>query len=130
MDNIQESYQFFSKSQYKKWATWKEGDFIIGEYAGETVDPTYDKPVYNFILFASQFQDGTQLKTGELMSLNHNGSIERGMERYAVGDVVKVEYLGVEKLTEGKYKGKDSHRVRVVKGIPKKRAVESSDVPL
>lgn len=64
---------------------------------------TTEKPKFDYV-----FED----KDG-LVTLNGTGHIDYGMDRAAIGDVVKVVYIGSEVMKKGANAGKLAHKVDV-----------------
>jgi len=97
------------KKAYKAWAKWEHGDFIVGKFLQST--PGYkkseEKRNYEFELLETSFDD---VKVGETFVLNHNGLLAYHMDsRVNEGDIVKVEYTGMEAMEDGSM----AHQVEV-----------------
>lgn len=109
------------KAVYRKWSEWEVGDILIGTFKGTQVDG-YDKDNYLVEVEDAQFADKKAAKKlmvvgddGEkvIIGLNHTGKLANAMKSAEVGDVIQVEYKGMEKMTKGKFKGKDVHDMEV-----------------
>lgn len=104
---------------YKRWGDWSQGDYIIGEYLGTKIDPTYNKEVYmvkleTVSLSSPVTSQGGGIKEGMTIGLNHCGGLAVRMSEVKIGDCIELIYNGTEELPSGhKYKGKDAHQFEV-----------------
>lgn len=103
---------------FKKWADWAIGDFIVGEFVGQSTD-NYGNACFHIKLESVEMQEptdykGNELVPGKVMGLNSCGSLEYKMGEVDVGTILEIEYEGTEVLPENhKFKGKDCHQVKV-----------------
>lgn len=109
------------KAVYRKWSDWETGDILIGTFKGTQVDG-YEKDNYLVEVEDAQFADKKAVKklmtVGDddekvIIGLNHTGKLANAMKSAEVGDIIQVEYKGMEKMTKGKFKGKDVHDMDV-----------------
>lgn len=90
-------------TEYMKIDTLPQGDYIQGTYKGTS--PNQFKPeAPNYKL---------QLADGRLVVVNTCGSLQKKMEHVREGDEVQIYYLGKDVLKDGKFKGKEAHKVDV-----------------
>jgi len=102
-----------SNRKFLTWAKWSEGDYLIGKFHGEVADK-FGNPSYTVEVFETSLPD---LKEGDMFGLNSNGSLNYKMKNEEVtkGDVIRVEYLGKEKINSpgNPFDGKDFHNVEL-----------------
>lgn len=102
---------------YRPWKEWEIGDYIIGKYESREID-NYKKPCYILKVEEVFFNDETaeeKFKVGSQIGLNHNGILAKVMDSDNVhmGDVVRIEYQGTNKMTKGNFAGKDAHSLLI-----------------
>ena len=98
------SYQSVTSTKRFDYKKLKKGEVLVeGRYLGTTKNMKYDN---NDFLFKPN--DG-----GMTVHLWGSGHLAWGLSSVNVGQDVRVTYMGTEKLTEGKFKGKDSHQFDV-----------------
>jgi len=103
---------------YKPWKDWSEGDYIVGEYTGSSVD-SYDKTNWHIKLEKVVMQDPVtsrdqELVAGMILGLNSAGTLDVKMQEVEVGAIVEIMYNGKEILPENhKYKNKECHQISV-----------------
>ena len=103
----------------KKWEDWTPGDFVEGVYENASELDLYNKPIYEIKVHNKKItgQDPTIL-TGEkagIMPLYCNGGMAMQMDEASYGDVVRITYNGMTKVTNknNKFKGAACHDVTV-----------------
>jgi hypothetical protein len=104
------------KRSFRAWGDWEVGDKVIGKYISRGTDQ-YENPSYILEVLECEFADKAANKKAVAevnLSLNSCGMLDSAMDGVKFGEIVEIEYLGTEKLTTGKYKGKESHQVSVV----------------
>lgn len=93
--------------RYHKYSDTAPGTKLVdmGEYVGTTQGKFGDQ--YNFI----------ELKTGQQVVLNKSGGLAWRIEQGHIfeGGVFDVTFDGKEKLTKGKFEGKDANRFKIAK---------------
>lgn len=103
------------RANYRPWAEWEVGDYIIGTYKGSQTDQ-YDKPNWLVEIEEASFVKKPKLAAklvGQLLGLNSNGKLDKAMKNVEEGDMIQVTYNGMGTIEKGKYKGKDAHDVEV-----------------
>lgn len=104
-------------TRYVKFAEQKDGDVIVdGVYAGT---------------IPSQYEPGFQYKFKEGESdvvISPAGQLRHRMASVQEGDKVEIVYRGQEKISKGKFAGKDAHQFKVFVDIPEPEG-EEDDVP-
>ena len=104
---------------YKRWSDWSQGDYIIGEYIGTKFDQKFDKEVYMVKLEQVNLADpktsqGSAIREGMTIGLNHCGGLATRMAEVKIGDCIELVYNGLSELPSGhKFKGKDAHQFEV-----------------
>lgn len=116
------------KQNFKGWKKWEIGDYVAGKfvrtapgYKGSTENPNYVIEVME-----TSFED---LAVGEFFSINHNGLLKYHMEDKGVqiGDVIKVEYEGMEPMKDDPKT--EAHQVSLYVAEGSEMKVEESDLP-
>ena len=102
------------RAVYRAWKEWETGDYVIGTYKGSKTD-SYGKPNWLLQVEDASFIDHKTAKkiVGQIIGLNSNGMLDKAMDGVEIGEIVQVTYNGTSEITEGKYKGKESHLVEV-----------------
>ena len=95
---------------FRKWADWSEGDFVIGTFVGTHTDQ-YDKENMILEVHDAGFRKPKEAKAiiGQRLILNAAGQLTKAMESLSEGDMIQVTYGGTATIEKGKYKGKDAH---------------------
>lgn len=99
---------------YRKWNEWDVGDILVAKFVKEVTDK-YDKPNWIVQVEEAFFVDkklGAKLK-GQMLGLNSNGELDRSMKEVEAGQMIQIEYKGMERMDGGPYKGKDKHLLEV-----------------
>lgn len=107
--------------QFKKYASWNEGDFIVGKLVEVGEDATYGKPTYKIQLEEIEmanatydYPEGKAMEVGQEITLNSSGSLDHKMNGIAVGTVLEIVYNGTEALPSNhKFSGKSCHQFEV-----------------
>lgn len=102
------------QKNFRRWADWAEGDYVIGKYVGTHTDQ-YDKECMMLEVADAQFKrkkEGDAL-IGKVIVLNAAGQLNKAMEQMEEGQMVQVTYQGTSTIEKGKYKGKDAHVIEV-----------------
>jgi hypothetical protein len=94
---------------YRKWSEWETGDVVVGKYVS-TEEDSYDKTNRILELEYCSFNESL---VGKKLVLNSCGSVDSAFEQVDFGDIVQVEYKGIEKLEKGKFAGKDAHSLEI-----------------
>lgn len=108
---------------YLSWKNWEIGEYILGKFVNESTDK-YKKPSYEIEIIETNLdrkavKGGTvekhEYKEGEMFALNHNGSLGWRMGDVEIGDIIRVEYTGLEAIEKKghDYEGSDFHSVDV-----------------
>lgn len=101
---------------YRRWKEWEEGDYVIGKFVDQEID-NYRKPSYIIEVEEVDFLDEEAMekwKPGARAGLNSNGLLDSIMaKKVEIGDVIKVEYGGIDIMTKGPHEGKEVHIVNV-----------------
>lgn len=99
---------------FRKWADWDEGDYVIGKYVGTHTDQ-YDKECMKLEVADAEFRKKAEAKKliGKVMVLNAAGQLNKAMEEMEEGQMIQVTYQGTSTIEKGKYKGKDAHVIEV-----------------
>lgn len=109
------------KAVYRKWSEWEVGDILVGTFKGTQIDG-YEKDNYLIEVEDAFFTDKAAQKKltkvgakGEktVIGLNHTGKLALAMKQASVGDIIQVEYRGLDTIQKGKFKGKDVHDMDV-----------------
>ena len=95
---------------FRKWADWDEGDYVVGEYVGIHTDQ-YDKECMKMKVEDAVFSNKKEAKNviGKVLVLNAAGQLNKAMEKMDEGQFVQVTYNGMSTIETGKYAGKESH---------------------
>lgn len=80
------------------------GVILEGEFVG-TIKNTFDESKNDFKF---------KLDDGNTVIINSTGSLTQEMKLIKPSDYVQVSYLGMDKLTKGKMKGKSYHKFQVL----------------
>ena len=98
--------------KFKPWTKWKQKDFVMGKYVGNSVDK-YGKQNYHIEVLDVKFAD-KDVKVGDTLVINSNGALAYKMKEFSYDDVLGFTYNG-KKLTDAKskYPGKEFHDVEV-----------------
>lgn len=102
------------RTMYRKWAEWETGDLIICKFLAQGEDQ-YEKPNWKVQVEDAQFASSKESKkyTGQVLTLNSAGQLDKAMEKVEEGDMIQVTYQGTSVIEKGKFKGKDAHLVEV-----------------
>lgn len=84
---------------------------VQGTYMGRTEEDIYGKKNWKFESLTEKGEDGAPV----LVIINDAGNLTYRMtsNNVNVGDLVQIRYMGQEKISDGKYKGKASHQFEV-----------------
>lgn len=100
---------------FRKWSDWEVDDQIIGKYQGTHTD-NYDKECVMIEIEEAFFKDkkAAQAVIGKTIVLNACGSTNKMIEgEPKLGTLFSFTYQGMDKMTSGKYAGKDAHIVDI-----------------
>jgi hypothetical protein len=99
-----------TRGTFRKWSEWEVDDYVIGEYLRSSEDQ-YGNPAWTIKVLDAELADKKFAKTiiDQNLVLNSAGQLNKAMEKVEEGQIVKVTYLGTEKMEKGKYKGKEAH---------------------
>lgn len=102
------------RTLYRKWDEWETGDLIIGKFLAQGEDQ-YQKPNWKMQVEDAQFASSKESKkyTGQVLTLNSAGQLNKAMEKVEEGDMIQITYQGTSVIEKGKFKGKDAHLVEV-----------------
>jgi len=102
------------QKNFRKWAEWDEGDFVIGKFVGIHNDQ-YDKENMIMEVIDAGFRKAKEAKAivGKNLVLNAAGQLTKAMEQLSEGDIIQVTYGGTATIEKGKYKGKDAHVLEI-----------------
>ena len=102
------------QKNFRKWADWDEGDFVIGKFVGIHTDQ-YDKENMIMEVMDAGFKSAKEAKAivGKNLVLNAAGQLTKAMEQLSEGDIIQVTYGGTATIEKGKYKGKDAHVLEI-----------------
>jgi hypothetical protein len=115
---------------YRKWAEYEVGDIVIGKLAGTYVD-NYKKTCYLLEVEGAFLKDkkfAAEVK-GKTLALNHTGTLAKDLAKLADGDLIQVEYQGLERMDGGPYEGKDKHVIEVTQ-VEEEGTTSEEDVDL
>ena len=103
--------------EYRPWSQWEIGDFVIGKFEDQGID-NYKKACYILKVDEVFFNDEEaqeKFKVGELIGLNHNGILAKVMASDDVnfGDIIRIEYQGMNTMSKGNHFGKDAHSLLI-----------------
>lgn len=118
---------------YRNWNLWQEEEYVMGKFVGSSTD-NYGKESYHIEIVETNQQFDPdhhyvptkgknkgkkvfdiELKEGQTIALNHNGSLAYKMGSVNEGEVVKVIYTGKDVLPEDhQYAGAEFHQVEVL----------------
>lgn len=99
-------------SGYRKWNEWTTGDYFKGKLNSVSQDQ-YKKNNYTMQVIETKFKNGKQLQSGEYITLNSNGMLDKAMLNVNEGDTVVIVYKGMSRIEKGPYAGKDSHSMDI-----------------
>lgn len=94
---------------FRAWNQWEEGEYVAGKYTKTSVDK-YGKNNYAITVEETNIDS---IEVGTNLVLNANGSLDHKMEEVELKSDIMVEYVGQKTLTEGPFKGKEFHDVKV-----------------
>lgn len=102
------------RKTFRPWKEWEEGEFVVGKFVGMHTDQ-YDKECPIITVEYAEFTDMKAAKAlhGKDIVLNNAGQLNKGVEKLAEGDFIKVTYQGTSEIEKGKYAGKDAHLIDV-----------------
>lgn len=93
---------FIKASELKE--AGKTGIIAEGTYVGTMPNKfNEDKPSYKI-----------EQEDGSILVVNSAGNLQYRMGSVKLGQLVQISYLGMEKLTKGKFAGKESHQFDVL----------------
>ena len=115
---------------YRKWAEYAVGDIVIGKLAGTYVD-NYKKTCYLLDVEEAFLKDKKFQKEviGKVLALNHTGTLAKDLAKLVDGDLIQVEYQGLERMDGGPFEGKDKHVIEVTQ-VEEEGTTSEEDVDL
>lgn len=98
---------------FRKWSEYSTGDILIGKFVGKHEDQTYNKTHWIVKVEEAFTKEDPDKLIGKDVVLNACGSLDKAMEQVEEGQIIQVEYMGMEEMSKGKYAGKEAHLVKV-----------------
>jgi hypothetical protein len=99
--------------KYRPWRSWAEGDYIIAKFK-ETYIDKYKNEGWVVEILECEFEEKeTEFKEGEVVGLNAAGGLAYAMEEVLPGNIVRIEYTGLDTLDSGDFKGSSVHTFKV-----------------
>jgi len=110
-----------AKTEYHAWASWEEGDSLIGTLVGTSQNKkNKSKKDWIVTVVEPRFADKAQnkrLKEGTRLTLNSAGQLDKGMEQLEVGAMFEVVYNGQREMEGGNYAGQLAHGMEVTEVV-------------
>lgn len=101
---------------YRTWADWEEGDVVIGQFVSQGTDQ-YQKNNYTIKVLEADLGDKKLSKelVGKNLCLNSSGMLDKAMATIELDKkpMLEITYDGTATIEKGKYKGKESHIIKV-----------------
>lgn len=121
-----------SRSEYRAWKEWDEGDLVIGKLLGSSPNKLNPgKKDWLLEVIEVGFQDKADSKrlgkAGTRLTLNTAGQLDKGLEQVKMGAIVQVTYNGNKEMEGGKYAGKMAHMMEVTEVEEDKGEEESEE---
>ena len=100
------------KKMFRKWESWKEGEYVIGKLVGTHLDQ-YKKLCPLIEVETAEFEEGASFE-GNVLVLNSCGMLDKAISKVVEGAILQVTYQGSSLIERGPYKGKVAHKVEVL----------------
>lgn len=132
------------QKNYRNYALWTEGEYIIGTFTGTSVD-SFGKTNYHIDVEETNIEFDSEhyyiptrgknkgkkvydreIKVGETLGLNAAGHLDYKMNMVNEGERVKIIYTGTETLPENhQFAGSEAHQFDVL--VAESDEVQSND---